>query len=145
MRLAIKVLLVAVGVVFLIAGRPSPRTAAVPYDSDVTRAGFVTANAQASDRDQPGPDEEKSAAEQQGRDDTPVTGTPAEQAKAAAQAAVSGATVRGVERETNDDDTPRSAFEVELVRPNGTTVEVELDADYKVLTTDQDDDSRDDD
>lgn len=33
-----------------------------------------------------------------------------------------GATVRRVERETNDDDTPASAYEVEMTRPDGTRV-----------------------
>jgi uncharacterized membrane protein YkoI len=139
MRLASKVIVVAVGVALLIAGRPSPRIAAAPYHrSDATQVGVVLATAQ------PGTDEEQTTAEQDSRDDTPVTGTAAEQAKTAAQAAAPGATVRGVERETNDDDTPRSAFEVELVRSNGTTVEVELDGDYKVVNSDQDDHSRDD-
>ena len=111
MRLAIKVLLVALGVVLLIAGFPSPRTGATTSSgSDLTG------------------------------DDTPVTGTAVERAKDAARAAVPGATVRGVERETNDDDTPSSAFEVELTRPDGSEVEVELDADYKVVNTDREDD-----
>jgi uncharacterized membrane protein YkoI len=113
MRLAIKILLVALGVAFLIAGFPSPRTDA--------------------------------ATGQEGRDDVAVTGTAADQAKDAAQAVVPGATVRGVERETNDDDTPPSAYEVELTRPDGTPVEVELDADYKVVGTDHEDDGPDDD
>lgn len=143
MRLASKVIVVAVGVALLIAGRPSPRIAAAPYDrSDATQVGVILATAQPSD--QPGTDEEQTTAEQDSRDDTPVTGSAAEQAKSAAQAAAPGATVREVERETNDDDTPRSAFEVELVNPNGTTVEVELDADYKVVNSDQDDHSPDD-
>jgi hypothetical protein len=135
MRLTVKVFLVAVGVALLVAGRPSPQGPAATYGGrDVTGVGFALTSEQPSDRDQPGTD-----------DDTPVTGSAAEQAKAAAEAAAPGATVREVERETNDDDdTSRSAFEVELVRPNGTTIEVELDADYKVITTDQENDSRDD-
>jgi hypothetical protein len=52
--------------------------------------------------------------------------------------------VRGIERETND-DTPASAFEVELTRPDGTSVEVELDADYQVVNTDREDDGPNDD
>jgi hypothetical protein len=57
---------------------------------------------------------------------------------------VSGATAREVEREANDDDNPASAWEVELVRPDGSTVEVDLDAGFKVLATDSDDDRRND-
>jgi hypothetical protein len=143
MRLAIKVLLVGVGVALLIAGFPSPRTDATTGGGDLTSVGSVTSR-QPSDRDQDPTDNEQSPAEREGRDDTAVTGTAAERARAAAKAAVAGATVRHVERETNDDDTRRGGFEVELVRPNGTTVEVELDAAYKVLGTDQEDDRGDD-
>jgi uncharacterized membrane protein YkoI len=144
MRLASKVILVAVGVAFLIAGLPSPRGTATSGGSDPTGVVSIVIGAQPADPDQPDTDDQQGAAEQDSRDDSPVTGEAAERAKAAAQDAVPGATVHEVERETNDDDTPRSAFEVELVRPNGTTVEVELDADYKVVTTDQEDDRRDD-
>jgi uncharacterized membrane protein YkoI len=145
MRLTIKVLLVGVGVALLIAGLPSPRGTATSGGSDPTGVVSIVTGAQPADPDQPDTDDEQGAAEQEGRDDTPVSGTAAERAKAAAQDAVPGATVRQVERETNDDDTPSSAFEVELVRPDGTTVEVELDADYKVVSTDRENDRRDDD
>jgi hypothetical protein len=57
---------------------------------------------------------------------------------------VPGATARKVEREAGDDDNPASAWEVELVRPDGATVEVDLDAGFKVLATDRDDDCRND-
>jgi uncharacterized membrane protein YkoI len=52
---------------------------------------------------------------------------------------VPGATARAVEREAGD-DSPRSAYEVELVRPDGSTTEVELDTSFGVLATDRDDD-----
>ena len=35
-------------------------------------------------------------------------------------------------------DSPRSAYEVELVNQDGSTVEVHLDADYKVIAIDRD-------
>jgi hypothetical protein len=57
----------------------------------------------------------------------------AEQAKAAAQAAVPGATVREVERDT--EDTAASTYEVKLILPDGSTVKVLLDANYKVIQT----------
>jgi uncharacterized membrane protein YkoI len=144
MRLAIKIALVALGVALLIAGFPSPRTdATTSRGSRLTRVASAITQ-QPAERDQSPSDDNESAA-QEGRDDVPVTGTAADRAKAAAQAAVPGATVRGVERETNDDDTPAGAFEVELTRSDGTPVEVELDADYKVVGTDREDDGPDDD
>jgi peptidase YpeB-like protein len=144
MRLASKTLLVALGVAFLIAGFPSPRTGTTTTSGGrhLTRA---SASQQPSARDQRPTDGNESPADQEGGDDTPLTGAAAEQAKAAAQAAVPGATVRQVERETNDEDTPASAFEVELTRPDGTTVEVELDTDHKVVGTDREERGPDDD
>ena len=61
----------------------------------------------------------------------------AEQAKAAAQTAVPGATVHEIERDT--DGTSGSGYEVELTKPDGSTVEVDLDAHFKVLATGRDD------
>jgi uncharacterized membrane protein YkoI len=55
---------------------------------------------------------------------------------------VPGATAREVEREAGDDDNPASAYEVELTRPDGATVEVDLDAGFNVLATGRDDDRR---
>jgi hypothetical protein len=66
----------------------------------------------------------------------------AQQAKAAAQTAMPGATVREVDRDT--EDTAGSTYEVELNRPNGASVEVDLDAGVKVLATDRDDNRRND-
>jgi len=65
----------------------------------------------------------------------PVPGSrgPAEQAKVAAQAAVPGATVREVERDT--DGTADSGYEVELLQPDGSTIKVHLDSSYKVVQT----------
>jgi hypothetical protein len=68
----------------------------------------------------------------------------ADRAKQAAQDAVRGGTARKVEREAGDDDNPANAWEVELVRPDGATVEVDLDAGFKGLATDRDDDCRND-
>ena len=141
MRLAIKALVVAVCMAFVIAGPPSPRTGTTAGGSGFTPV--MSAISQQPSGQSPADDE--TGSEQDGRDDVAVTGTAADRAKDAAQAAVPGATVRGVERETNDDDTPASAYEVELTRPDGTPVEVELDADYKVVGTDREDDGPSDD
>lgn len=62
------------------------------------------------------------------RDDTAnLAGAPAQRAGAAARAAVPGAGVREVERAT---DTPGAAYHVELVQPDGTRVEVDLNANF---------------
>jgi hypothetical protein len=98
MRLAIRVLVVAIGTALFIAGGLSPRH------------------------------------------NPAVTGAEGERARQAAQAGVPGATAREVEREAGDDESPRSAYEVELVRPDGSSVEVDLDAGFNVLATDRDDD-----
>jgi uncharacterized membrane protein YkoI len=139
LRLASKVILVGVGAALLVAGPPTRDTAS-SGGGELTRAESVVSRGQAAGLVQTDTDNEQGAAEQEGRDDTPVTGSAADRAKAAAQDAVPGATARQVERESNDDDTPSSAFEVELVRPDGTTAEVELDANYKVVSTGREDD-----
>jgi uncharacterized membrane protein YkoI len=136
MRLTIRVLVVAVGTGLLIAGGLSPDH---PTNTrgDTARAATVVGVQQLSGFEQREPERDSS-------DDTPASGAAAERARQAAQAAVPGATARQVEREANDDDNPGSAYEVELVRPNGTSVEVNVDASFKVLATDRDDDSRND-
>lgn len=58
-----------------------------------------------------------------GGGDEPVTGADAEQARAAATRAAGGGTVLEVER----DDDGRGGYEVEVRRPDGSTVEVHLD------------------
>jgi uncharacterized membrane protein YkoI len=117
MRLAIRVLVVAIGTVLFIAGGLSPDHA-TDTRSESARAATVVRIQRVR---QP---------------------SASEQARQAAEAAVSGATAREVEREAGDDN-PRSAYEVELVRPNGSTVEVDLDAGFNVLATARDDDRRD--
>ena len=136
MRLTIRVLVVAIGTVLIIAGGLSPDHAA-PTRNGVARAAIVVRVQQPSDTERREPERDDA--------DTPASGSAADQARQAAEAAVSGATAREVEREAGDDDNPASAWEVELVRPNGSTVEVDLDAGFKVLATDRDDDRRNDD
>jgi hypothetical protein len=75
-----------------------------------------------------------------GRSPASPTGDDAERA---AEAAVPGATAREVEH--GDDDNRGGAWEVDLTRPDGATVEVDLDAGFKVLATDRDDDRHGDD
>ena len=115
MRMTTRVLVVAVGTVLIIAGGLSPEHA-TDTRSESARAATVVRIQRVR---QP---------------------SASEQARQAAEAAVSGATAREVEREAGDDDNPRSTWEVELTRPDGSTVEVDLDAGFKVLATDRDDD-----
>jgi uncharacterized membrane protein YkoI len=107
MRLAIRVLVVAIGTVLLIAGGLSPDHPADTRSSSARAATVVRVQLPSA----------------------------SERASQAAEAAVSGATAQEVEREANDDDNPGSAYEVELVTPNGSTVEVDLDASFQVLAT----------
>ena len=115
MRLTIRVLVVAICTVLFIAGGLSPEHATDTRNARAATVVRVPRVQQPSDSDR---------------------------ARQAAEAAVPGATAREVEREANDDDNPNSAYEVELTRPNGATVEVDLDADFKVLATQRDDDRR---
>ena len=113
MRLTIRVLVVAIVTVLFIAGGLSPAHATDTRSETARAATVVRIQQQPSDT---------------------------ERAKQAAEAAVSDATAREVEREANDDDNPKSAYEIELTRPDGSSVEVGLDADFKVLATERDDD-----
>ena len=69
------------------------------------------------------------------RRDANLTGAVAQRARAAALAAVPGASVRQAERET---ETAGAAYQVELVRPDGSEVEVNLDANYKPIKIERD-------
>jgi uncharacterized membrane protein YkoI len=120
-------IVVAVGLLVMTAGR-SPGG---PAGDRGARAATVGAQ-QPADSEQ---------GERDGADQ-PATGADADRAKQAAEAAVPGATAREVEHETGDDDNPGSAWEVELTRPDGATVEVDLDAAFKVLASGRDDDRR---
>ena len=113
MRLTIRVLVVAIGAVLIIAGGLSPDHA-TDTRSESARAATVVRIQRVQQPSAP------------------------ERAKQAAEAAVSGATAREVEREAGDDDNPRSAYEVELVGSNGSTVEVDLDSSFNVLATARD-------
>ena len=110
MRLTVRVLFVAIGTALFIAGGLSPDHPATTR-SESARAATVVRIQRVQQPSAP------------------------ERAKQAAEAAVSGATAREVEREAGDDDNPRSAYEVELVGSNGSTVEVDLDASFQVLAT----------
>lgn len=69
-------------------------------------------------------------------DDAPLTGETRDRAIAAAKAHVGPGEV--TETEIGDDG---AAYGVEILKPDGTQVEVNLDKDYRVTGTEADDDS----
>jgi uncharacterized membrane protein YkoI len=73
--------------------------------------------------------------------DEQARGSDAERAARAAVAAVGGGRASAVERE----DEPGVAWEVEVVQPDGTQVEVDLDRNFERVATDRDDDGASDD
>src|SRR5262245_17136777 len=68
-------------------------------------------------------------------DDQPLMGSTLQKANAAALAHTGGGTV--TESEVGDDG---AAYDVEVRRANGSTVEVQLDAQYRVIGREADDD-----
>lgn len=66
--------------------------------------------------------------------DATVTGPEADAATAAALEATGGGTANAVER----DDEAGAVWEVEVTKPDGTTVDVRLDASYRVVVIDGD-------
>lgn len=75
-------------------------------------------------------------ATQRGSDEpeTQLSGPQADQAKQAALRATGGGSVEGVER----DPEKGATYEVEVRKPDGTTVDVRLDGSYKVVVVDSD-------
>ncbi|MBO9521149.1 MAG: PepSY domain-containing protein [Nocardioidaceae bacterium] len=69
-----------------------------------------------------------------GDDEGHVTGQQAEQAKAAALKATGGGHANAVERDSENGAT----WEVEVKKPDGTQVDVRLDADYRVVVIEPD-------
>ena len=137
MRFLHRALIVVIATVLFLAAGRNPDNA-TNSRSETVRAATVVRVQQPSHSEQG--DAEQGASERDSADQ-PASGAAADRAKQAAEAAVRGATAREVEREANDDN-PSSAYEVELTRPDGSTVEVDLDAGFKVLATGRDDDRR---
>ena len=69
-----------------------------------------------------------------------VTSAQAKQARAAALAATGGGTVNALEADSEQGAT----YEVEVRKPDGSTVDVRLDASYKVVAVDSDQETNDD-
>ena len=74
-------------------------------------------------------------------DETPLQGQELARASAAALAATGGGTVNATER----DGEKGATFEVEVTKPDGSTVDVRLDASYRVVAIDSDSEQPDDD
>ena len=127
MRLRTRLIAAAAGAALLIGGGVGVVYATTSNgrgDAAITQTALSNARSQ-------------TAAHRAKGDDEALTGTVAERAKAAAMAAVPGATIREIERE-RDADNPRVAYEVDLVTRDGSSVEVELDANFKVIHVDRD-------
>lgn len=71
--------------------------------------------------------------------ETQLSGPQADQAKQAALRATDGGSVEGVERDSEKGAT----YEVEVRKPDGTTVDVRLDGAYKVVAVDSDSETAD--
>jgi uncharacterized membrane protein YkoI len=69
-----------------------------------------------------------------GDDDTQATGPGADKATAAALALIPGGTANAVERDGEDGAT----WEVEVAKPDGSTVDVRLDASYGKVVIEED-------
>ncbi len=70
----------------------------------------------------------------EGDEDGGVTGAQASQARDAALRATSGGTANAVERDSENGAT----WEVEVTKTDGSTVDVRLDADYRVVVIESD-------
>jgi hypothetical protein len=120
MRPGARLLLAAIGALVLIVGArnlgtptPAASNAAVPA------AAAQTAKKQTGGESAP----------DKGKDDgVQLRGTPAERAGAAAKAAVPGARVNEIEPTDSG-----SGYEVELIRPDGSVVDVVLDGSFNVV------------
>jgi uncharacterized membrane protein YkoI len=114
--------------------KPDGSTVDVALDSAFKVVGSEAGDDDGKDEDGKGDDDQAEGDEQEGAgdnaDDPQVTGPEADQAKAAALAETGGGTVGSVQR---DDST---GWEVEITKPDGSTVDVSLDAAYKVLGVD---------
>ena len=73
-----------------------------------------------------------------GGDDEDATGPSADRAKAAGVRAAGGGSAVGVERS----DERKDGWEVEVRKADGSTLEVQLDASFRKISAEPDDDSR---
>jgi hypothetical protein len=120
MRPGMKLVLAAIGALVLIVGA---RNLGTPAPA-VSNAAVPAAAAQAAKKQTGG-----ESAPDRGKDDgVQLHGTPAERAGAAAKAAVPGARVNEIERTDSG-----SGYEVELIRPDGSVVDVVLDGGFNVI------------
>jgi hypothetical protein len=120
MRPGMKLVLAAIGALVLIVGA---RNLGTPAPA-VSNAAVPAAAAQAAKKQTGG-----ESAPDKGKDDgVQLHGTPAERAGAAAKVAVPGARVNEIERTDSG-----SGYEVELIRPDGSVVDVVLDGSFNVI------------
>jgi uncharacterized membrane protein YkoI len=119
MRPGTKLLFAAVGALVLIVGARTLDTPTSAVSNAAVPAGAQAAKKQTGGESTP----------DKGKDDgVQLRGTPAERAGAAAKAAVPGARVNEIERTDSG-----SGYEVELIRPDGSVVDVVLDGNFNVI------------
>ena len=119
MRPGAKLLLAAIGALVLIVGAMNLGTPTPAASNAAVPAAAQTAKKQSGGESAP----------DQGKDDgVQLRGTPAERAGAAAKAAVPGARVNEIEPTDSG-----SGYEVELIRPDGSVVDVVLDGSFNVV------------
>jgi uncharacterized membrane protein YkoI len=123
MRPGTRMLVGAAGIALLIAGGLNQRSGSVT-------AQPATAVRAARPAAAPASGQQATEARQDAREDVLTTGEAARRARAAAEAALPGATTREIERGS---DGGGGGYEVELVRPDGSTVDVRLDDHFRVV------------
>jgi uncharacterized membrane protein YkoI len=126
------------GVLANVAGAQSPATCEEDWDDigdDEDDPGEVD-DADCDANGQPIRDDDDDDADDAGDSpDVPLTGSDYDRATQAALAATGGGTV--TDTEADDDD--GGAYEVEIRLPNGREVEVHLDANFRVISQEDDD------
>jgi uncharacterized membrane protein YkoI len=119
MRPGTKLLFAAIGALVLIVGARTLDTPTSAVSNSAVPSGAQAAKKQTGGESTP--DKGKDVGVQ-------LRGTPAERAGAAAKAAVPGARVNEIERTDSG-----SGYEVELIRPDGSVVDVVLDGSFNVI------------
>lgn len=120
MRPGAKLLLAAIGALVLIVGARNLASPTPAVSNAAVPAAAHTAKKQTGGEE---------SAPDKGKDDgVQLRGTPAERAGAAAKAAVPGARVNEIEPTDSG-----SGYEVELIRPDGSVVDVVLDGSFNVV------------
>ena len=123
-------LLISAAAVGAAVGGAGIANAATTGSSSTTAASSATSSAAPSPSSSPKPADPATLSH--GPDETLLTGTTADKVKAAALAAVPGATIIRVET-----DSAGSPYEAHITKADGTQVTLKIDASFKVTATEQ--------